>query len=98
MDHAIVIVGWGEQDAYKRTRWGGYQKYTQTYWIVRNSWGKEWGENGYFKIERNSCAIGQVAVSQNVYFLSDQLPFTPGWNRSRNLTRETASMVKYLIP
>jgi len=60
MDHAIVIVGWGEQVAYKWV-WGRRTAYTQKYWIVRNSWGKEWGENGYFKIERNSCAIGQVA-------------------------------------
>ncbi len=37
--HAISIVGWG-YDRY----------YNRNYWIVRNSWGKDWGENGYFKI------------------------------------------------
>ncbi len=37
--HAITIVGWGYDITYK-----------SEYWIVRNSWGPNWGEGGYFKI------------------------------------------------
>ena len=38
--HAIAIIGWGvESDGTK-------------YWIIRNSWGPEWGQNGYGKILR----------------------------------------------
>lgn len=41
--HAIRIIGYGEdmQD-------GRLIKY----WIIANSWGTEWGDNGYFKMER----------------------------------------------
>merc|ERR1712230_248712 len=42
--HAVVIVGWGESDDLGK------------YWIVKNSWGSGWGENGYFRIERGTNA------------------------------------------
>ena len=48
--HAIEIVGWGEEKI-----GGGYVKY----WIVKNSWGDKWGDEGFFKIKRgvNECQI-----------------------------------------
>ena len=38
--HAVSIVGWDV---------GKVEGKDVPYWIVRNSWGKDWGENGYFK-------------------------------------------------
>jgi len=57
MNHAVVLVGYGVDDANKKS-----------YWIIRNSWGPDWGEKGYARIERNeknnhSCFITSSAFS-----------------------------------
>lgn len=43
--HAVEIVGWDSGDAGP----AGHVNY----WIVRNSWGTDWGDNGFFKIAMN---------------------------------------------
>jgi len=41
-DHEVLLVGWG-------TIPKNYPKHPgKSYWIIKNSWGKEWGNNGYF--------------------------------------------------
>lgn len=35
--HSVVVVGWGKKGKIP-------------YWICKNSWGKEWGDKGFFKI------------------------------------------------
>merc|ERR1719329_25342 len=49
--HSILAVGWGEEKSAN----GDILKY----WVVRNSWGKDWGSQGYAKIRRgqNDAAI-----------------------------------------
>ncbi|KAK4329117.1 hypothetical protein Pmani_000528 [Petrolisthes manimaculis] len=52
-NHAVLVVGYGTDDNTK-----------EDYWLVKNSWGEDWGENGYFRIRRgvDECAIESMAV------------------------------------
>ncbi|GCB69564.1 hypothetical protein scyTo_0005500 [Scyliorhinus torazame] len=53
-NHAVLLIGYGSDPKTK-----------QNYWIVKNSWGTSWGENGYFRILRGSdeCAIESIAIA-----------------------------------
>jgi hypothetical protein len=58
--HAVDIVGWGEE------RVGGR---LVPYWIVRNSWGVAWGDDGYFRIERGIDAkLAKAKLPQHLAF------------------------------
>lgn len=48
VNHAVLAVGYGRDSATGKD-----------YWIVKNSWGPTWGDQGYFKIERgvNMCGV-----------------------------------------
>lgn len=49
LDHAVVVVGYGS-GAPDPTDPAGER--TLDYWLVKNSWGEEWGEKGFFKLAR----------------------------------------------
>ena len=46
LDHAVVVVGFGISAATN-----------MKYWIVRNSWGADWGESGYIRLLRSTSDV-----------------------------------------
>jgi cathepsin F len=60
LDHGILIVGFGNETDI-------FDQY-MPYWIVKNSWGADWGESGYIRIERGvgKCGLNQYASSSIV--------------------------------
>lgn len=59
-NHMVTLEGWVDDPAYEANGGG--------YWIMRNSWGSNWGENGYMRIVykstagRNCNGIGNVGA------------------------------------
>mmetsp|Transcript_19950 Transcript_19950/g.23129 ORF Transcript_19950/g.23129 Transcript_19950/m.23129 type:complete len:300 (-) Transcript_19950:46-945(-) len=47
--HAVKIVGWGKQD-------------NTEFWILANSWGTKWGEQGFFRMKMGDCGINDEIV------------------------------------
>ncbi|PWA77736.1 cysteine proteinase [Artemisia annua] len=68
LDHGVLDVGYGSE--------GG-----KDYSIAKNSWGAEWGESGYLKIERNiSYKTGKCGIAMEASYplKTGQNPPNPG--------------------
>ena len=54
LNHAVQLVGYGEDET------------DGAYWIIRNSWGTGWGEDGYIRLAREKtvkCGLNKTPLS-----------------------------------
>ena len=53
LDHGVLLIGYGHDELNE-----------MDYWIVKNSWGEQWGENGYIRLLKGSDdETGQCGIA-----------------------------------
>ncbi len=71
VNHGITLVGYGKVQRGERVR-----GHCREYWIIRNSWGADWGESGTFRLCMDgvgtnktpfgTCLVNKYAVWPNL--------------------------------
>jgi cathepsin C len=59
VDHAVVAVGYGDEAG-------------QKYWLIQNSWGPDWGEDGYFRMARGTDESGIESIPEAADVVEDE--------------------------
>ena len=76
-DHEVEITGFGEENGVK-------------YWEIRNSWGTNWGEDGFFKLERG---VNSLAIETNCSWASPSDTWSEGKEYVHRIS--DATLAKY---
>ena len=59
LDHGVLIVGYGEEG------FAPVRLHKEPYWVIKNSWGMGWGEEGYYRIckDKGNCGVNNMVVA-----------------------------------
>lgn len=68
LDHGVLAVGYGTENN---------GTHDLPYWLIKNSWGAEWGDKGYIKLARNLGAEGQCGIAMQASFPIKKGPNPP---------------------
>ncbi|KAL9274722.1 Cysteine protease RD19A-like protein [Drosera capensis] len=68
LDHGVLLVGYGSKG------YAPVRMKEKPYWIIKNSWGENWGESGYYKIcrGRNICGVDSMVSTVAAVHSSSQ--------------------------
>jgi len=79
VDHAVLCVGYGEEDG-------------QKYWLIQNSWGEDWGEDGFFRMAMGTDESGVEGCPEAADVVEDE----QGGKQVAALFAENAALAKEL--
>ena len=89
-NHAVTIVGW--DDNYSKNRFTNTPEGDGA-WIVKNSWGSNWGKNGYFYVSYYDTVFAQPNRDEILFtvILNDTIKF------DKNYQYDIAGKTDYFV-